>query len=307
MKHKVVWKLIPASQLNVNLYDAKSDQHGYQRDPDVGMRKMVKAMAADFHPGLFGALHVAEWQGEYSVWDGHARLTFARQVGADSLSAGNYPEADEFFKGAEDPELTCMVVQDCPPDEQAWLFVHAAEDRRGIAPLHMHHANLFQRDRAALAVEVVVNKLGLAIGREINAVRPLYSIILSPDDPNGPLRVDLLHDVLWVANESWFLGRSKKEAQSAFSDRVLYALARMFVVFDEKKMPRVDIALALATVTAEDMRNRAKAKTAKQGSNNPTLLASEMLALYNSKTGRRLKKDHLASSSGAIRNAHGAV
>lgn len=278
-----VIKSIPVSALRVDLYTNDSGQHGYQRDPDAKFRKLAEKVKRQFDADLYNPLSVAEWQGEYFVYDGNLRRTVAEEAARDYRLVS--PAMAEFFDHAIDPLLECRVTYNCPPNRQAYLFVQCNEDRRGVPWLNRHRAKLYQNDPVALEIEKVMAGLGLEIGRgsgAVGAVQALYSTIQFDGD-DAPLRPELLHDVLHVANESWSVGRTKQDAQYCFSDRTLDALAMLFDEFDETQLPRADAILAFRRVLARDLINRAAAKTSAHGSNNASALAIEFAKEFNRK------------------------
>jgi hypothetical protein len=304
-----VLRMIRASELSVDLYkvDAEGRADGYQRDPDAKFAKLLAKMKQSFCPDLYTPLSVAEWEGKFYVYDGNCRRTLATEVGKDP---GSSPAAAEYFRthpeivvnddGSFDPLLECRVSYRCEPNRQAWLFVRCNEDRRGVPWLSRHHANLFQNDPTAIEIERIVKEVGLEIGRgrgKLSAVQALYSTVRFDGD-DAPLRSDLLRDVLRVANEAWSKDRTAQDAQYAFSDRTLDALALVLDEFDESAMPRDRAITAFRRVLARDLINRAAKKTSAHGSNNASELAKQMVLEYNKQssefpTGHRLRINRL--------------
>lgn len=299
---------IPVSKLKVKFaeVDEKSGElTGYQRgiDPDTHeqdrkLRTMVKRMKADFVPDLFLPLAVAEWKGEYFVYDGNARRTLALEIADDPHE---HPEIAAFFDNAEDPLLTCQVSPNCDPYRQAWLFVRINEDRRGVPWLDRHHSNLYQGDPVALEAEHIASDVGVSIGRgadpKVTAVQSLYST-LTFDGPGMPLRTELLREVLSIAKAAWYDGRpNKADTQYAFADRTIDALSLMLDTFGPDAMDREELVYKLRQVLVKDIALRATAKTSAHGSNNVTVLATEMTKIYNAQSdlypSRRLRLGNL--------------
>lgn len=300
-------RMIPASELQVKFFEVSDDGEmtGYQRGldpstrkPDAKLRNMVKKMKADFVPDLYLPISVAEWQGEYFVYDGNARRTMAMEVAADPAS---HPDIHAFFDFAEDPLLRCQVSPDCEPMRQAWLFVKCNEDRRGVPWIDRHHSNLYQGSPVALEAEAIAHSLGISVARgedpKVSAVQALYST-LQYDGEGMPLRSGLLYEVLHVAKESWFEGRpNKSDTQYCFSDRTLDALALLLDTFDHDQMDRGELIYKLRQVLIKDIILRSTTKTSAHGSNNVTVLATEMARIYNAQTdiypSRRLRLGNL--------------
>lgn len=151
----------------------------YQRPLD---KKRVEHIHKNYNPRLLGTLEVSQRNGTAAVFDGQHRLAVLKKRG--------------------EAKVPCLVHTDLSPEEEAVLFVALQQQRKRVHGTEQFVAEVFAGEPTAKAIDRIVRKHGLRVGRgAIRAPHMLRWIYRKGGDDLLDRTLGLLK--LWEGDEKW--------------------------------------------------------------------------------------------------------
>lgn len=240
---------------------------GYQRPLDS---KRVDRMVQNYDDRLVGVLKVARDADGLSryVWEGQHRHQMLLRLGIK--------------------RWVCQITDDTPQD-QANLFVLEQEGRKNIRWPDRHRASAFAQKQEAVEIEQIVQSFGLKVGDRrhpdvIGAIGSLYFLYKRGG-------AEHVRETLDVITGSW-----SATVADRFENRVIRGVARFLWAYDDSKVDRGKLKLALRTEVPKQLLAAAAEGTGGTGSNNHEKFAEVLVKVYNRSANVKLRKTDIKAS-----------